>query len=116
VVIESDPDASARAARDAYLVVQGMANETETLVAANIREAGGIVVTIDEVDQKLSIALQSRELNPEAYLVAMAHSEKSRRWILRAGASEVVMVDQLVGEAMVGSFRARSKAGVPPAA
>jgi voltage-gated potassium channel len=79
VVIESDPDASARAARDAYLVVQGMANETETLVAANIREAGGMVVTIDEVDQKLSIALQSRELNPEAYLVAMAHSEKSRR-------------------------------------
>ena len=44
-------------------------------------------------------------------------SEKSRHWILRAGASEVVMVDQLVGEALVvGSFRARSKATAPPAA
>jgi voltage-gated potassium channel len=117
VVIESDPEASARAAQDGYLVVQGMANETETLEAANIRDAQGIVVTIDEVDQKLSIALQSRELNPEIHLVAMAHSEKSRRWILRAGASDVVMVDQLVGEALVGSFRARStKAPAPPTA
>ena len=104
VVIESDAEAVARASAKRHLVVQGAANAEETLHAARIADAEGMIVAIDQVDQKLSICLMGRALNPDLYLVALGHSDQARNWLTRAGASEVVMVDQLVANALLDHF------------
>jgi hypothetical protein len=104
VVIESDAETVARASAKRHLVVQGAANAEETLHAARIAEAQGMIVTIDQADQKLSICLMGRALNPDLYLVALGHSDQARNWLTRAGASEVVMVDRLVANALLDHF------------
>jgi hypothetical protein len=45
-----------------------------------------------------------RALNTDLYLVALGHSDQARNWLTRAGASEVVMVDQLVANALLDHF------------
>jgi voltage-gated potassium channel len=104
VVIESDAEAVARASARRHLVVQGAANVEETLHVARVADAEGMIVTIEPVDQKLSICLMGRALNPDLYLVALSHSDQARNWLTRAGASEVVMVDQLVANALLDHF------------
>ena len=70
-------------------------------------QAKAVLITIksgEKMGSKLSIALMARALNPNSYILALSHSAAGRNWLSHAGASEVILIDQLVAESSVQHY------------
>jgi voltage-gated potassium channel len=66
VIIEADPDVTG--CRD-YCVI-GRGTEAETLIAAGVEQAAGIVAGTDDDANNLSIVMTAGQLNPDLFMVA----------------------------------------------
>jgi voltage-gated potassium channel len=107
VIIDADAAAAQRASLAGYRVVAGQADQAQTLQEAHIAQARAILIAIrsgEKMGSKLSIALMARALNPNAYISALSHSAAGRNWLSHAGASEVILIDQLVAETSVQDY------------
>jgi voltage-gated potassium channel len=102
VVIDRADDLAAQASSLGYLVVQGDAGvDDATLDNAKIDKAKALVVTTEDSDRKLSITLMAHSRNPKLK-IAVTGSNSPRGALLHyAGASEVVVVDDLIAAALV---------------
>jgi voltage-gated potassium channel len=111
VIIDADAAAVQRASLAGYRVVAGQADRAHTLQEAHIAQARAILIAIrsgEKMGSKLSIALMARALNPNGYISALSHSAAGRNWLTHAGASEVILIDQLIAETSVHDYlRAR---------
>jgi voltage-gated potassium channel len=107
VIIDQDAAAGQRASQAGYRVVAGQADRAQSLQEAHIAQARAILIVIksgDKLGSKLSIALMARALNPNGYILALSHSAAGRNWLSHAGASEVILIDQLVAETSVQDY------------
>ena len=107
VIIDADAAAVQRASQEGYRVVAGQADRAQTLQEAHIAQARGVLIAIrsgEKMGSKLSIALMARALNPNGYISALSHSPTGRNWLSHAGASEVILIDQLVAETSVQDY------------
>jgi voltage-gated potassium channel len=107
VIIEEDAAAVQRASQAGYRVVAGQADRAQTLQEAHIARARAVLIAIksgEKIGSKLSIALMARGLNPNGYISALSHSAAGRNWLSHAGASEVILIDQLVAETSVQDY------------
>jgi len=108
VIIDADAAAVQRATLAGYRVVAGQADQAQTLQEAHIGQARAVLIAIrsgEKMGSKLSIALMARALNPNGYITALSHSAAGRNWLSHAGASEVILIDQLVAEASVQDYQ-----------
>jgi hypothetical protein len=86
-----------------YLVVQGDAGaDDNALNRAQINTARALVVTTEDADRKLAITLMAHTLNPQLTLAVTGQNSPRGALLHRAGASEVVVVEELVAEALIG--------------
>lgn len=93
VVIESAPEiiqAFEEENHTSLLYVLGDASQEETLLAANIRQAKGLVSTLPSDAENVYVTLTARELNPRIEVVARTTSEEAMARLRRAGATHVV--------------------------
>jgi voltage-gated potassium channel len=90
VVVDNDPAGLARAEADGFLVVEGDATSDETLEAAGIRKAQGVVAAVGSDAGNIYVTLSARVLNPGLLIVARASSEDTVNKLKRAGADRVV--------------------------
>jgi Trk K+ transport system NAD-binding subunit len=107
VIIDADAAAVQRASEAGYQVVAGQADRAHTLQEAHMAQARAVLIAIksgEKIGSKLSIALMARALNPKSYILALSHSAAGRNWLSHAGASEVILIDQLVAEASVQDY------------
>lgn len=81
VVREVDPDA---------LVLQGDATQDDTLVAARIGQATGLVAALSADTDNLFVCLSARDLQPNLTIVARAFDEETMGKLYKAGADHVV--------------------------
>jgi Trk K+ transport system NAD-binding subunit len=96
-----------RASQAGYGVVAGQADRAQTLQEAHIAQAKAILIAIrsgEKMGSKLSIALMARALNPNGYILALSHFPAGRNWLSHAGASDVILIDQLVAETSVQDY------------
>ena len=100
IIIDRGAEVTADASNKGYLVVQGAANEEQTLQRAQIGQARALVLTIEETTQRLSVTLMARAMNPDMYLLSIGLTEPGRDWLQHAGASEVVLVDSIIAESL----------------
>jgi voltage-gated potassium channel len=100
LVIDSDPEATARAERDGMVVVQGDASVDEVLEAAGVRKARGLVSAVGSDAANMFVVLSARVLNPELLIVARAGSEDTVSKLTRAGANHVVSPYGIGGKRM----------------
>jgi hypothetical protein len=102
VVIDRDDDLAAEASNLGYLVVQGDAGvDDAALDHAGVERAKALVVTTDDPDRKLSITLMAHSRNSKLK-IAVTGANKPRGALLhRAGASQVVIIDDLIADALV---------------
>jgi len=90
VVVENDPEVCERLASEGHLFVRGNATDDETLLAAGIERAQGLITAVTSDTENVYITLTARGLKPDLFILARAGEENSEVKLLRAGASKVV--------------------------
>jgi len=90
VVVEKDPHHVERLAREGYMFVEGDATDDETLQAAGIDHAKGLITAVTSDTDNVYITLTARGLNPKLFILARAGEEGSEKKLMRAGASKVI--------------------------
>ena len=100
VVVERDPEHVLHAKQDDRLVVAGVASEDDTLLAAGVERAQGVVCAVDSDAENMFITVTARELNPMCRVVSRADSPSSTHELEQAGASLVISPHQMAGKTM----------------
>lgn len=100
VIVDNNPDSIAEAQAAGYVVVQGDAGNDDTLRAAGLEKAWGVVVSTGGDSLNLFIVLSARTLNPDLYIVARAINAENEPKMVRAGADRVVSPYRIGGNHM----------------
>jgi voltage-gated potassium channel len=90
VVVEKNPHLCERLGRDGYLFVHGNATDDESLLAAGIGRARGLITAVTSDTDNVYITLSARGLNPNLFILARAGEEGAEVKLMRAGASKVI--------------------------
>jgi Trk K+ transport system NAD-binding subunit len=115
IVVDRADDLAAQASDLGYLVVQGDAGMDDAVLdRSGIERAKALVVTTEDPDRKLSITLLAHSINPTLRIAVTGAGSPGAELLRRAGASEVVITDDLVADALVdrlGKGTAPARAG-----
>ncbi|OAV45743.1 potassium transporter TrkA [Lewinella sp. 4G2] len=79
------------------IYIIGDATHDEVLLEAGIDRASSLITALDDDSDNLFIVLSARDLNPDARLVSRAQQARSREKLIKAGASHVIMPEQIGG-------------------
>ena len=90
VVIERDPARVAKLNERNILHVVGEATDEENLIRANVQNARGLIAALKTDSDNVYVALSSRQLNPDLFIMARAGEERSEKKLIAAGANKVV--------------------------
>jgi voltage-gated potassium channel len=90
VIVEKDSHLIERLVREGFLFVEGDATDDETLQAAGIDHAKGLITAVTSDTDNVYITLTARGLNPKLFILARAGEEGSEKKLMRAGASKVI--------------------------
>lgn len=110
VVIDRSDDLSVQASSLGYLVVQGDAGSDDTVLEhARIEQARALVVTTEDPDRKLSITLMAHSRNPKLKIAVTGSNSPRGALLHSAGASEVVITEDLIASALVDRLGKRDQ-------
>jgi voltage-gated potassium channel len=90
VVVEKNVHLCERLAREGILFVQGNATDDDSLLAAGIERARGLITAVTSDTDNVYITLTARGLNPRLFILARAGEEGADVKLMRAGASKVI--------------------------
>lgn len=79
------------------LYIDGDATQDSVLFEANIEEASSLITALKDDSDNLYIVLSARDLNPGLRVVSSARDSRSRQKLLKAGASNVILPEQIGG-------------------
>lgn len=99
VVIERDKELLEKYDDD-ILFMEGDANEDEVLLAAGIKRAKYLIVTLPDDAANLFVVLSARQLNSDLFIISRASQVTSQRKLQLAGANKVIMPDKIGGDHM----------------
>lgn len=106
VIIESNTKLCEEIRKKGFLYVSGDAINEETLLAAGIKSAGGLLAVLPSDPDNLFVALTARELNPTLQIIARAEESASEKKLLRAGADSVISPFITAGREIAGNMLA----------
>jgi len=86
---------------DEYLYIQGDATDDETLLAAGIRRAQGLIAVAASDTANVYITLTARQLNPELFILSRAEDDSAGRKLKQAGATRVISPYQIGARRML---------------
>lgn len=111
VVVERDPAMADRASRLGHLVVLGDAGvDDHVFERARLDTARSVVVTTDDADRNVAITLMAHALNPQLRIAVTGQNSARGALLKRAGASEVVVADELIAGALIDRLGGGTKA------
>jgi len=90
VVVEKNSHLIERINREGFMYVDGDATDDETLQAAGIDVAKGLITAVTSDTDNVYITLTARGLNPKLFILARSGEEGSEKKLMRAGASKVI--------------------------
>jgi hypothetical protein len=112
IVIDRDDANAAQASDLGFLVVKGDAGVDDgVLRSARIDSASALFVTTADEHRNLTMTLMAHTLNPDLRIVVTSADERWGQILRRAGASEVVIADRLLADAMLGRLASGSTSG-----
>lgn len=100
VVVDVDDDIAADLSEDERLHVQGNAEDEETLRAAGIERARGLILTLPEDSSNVFVALTAREMNPDLYILARTIDHDNLSKLRNAGADKVIAPSEVGADRM----------------
>lgn len=109
VVIDRNEDAAAQASERGMLVVKGDAGiDDGTLLKAGLARAQVLFVTTSDADRNLAVTLMAHAVNPALKVVVCADNALRAELLRRAGATQVIVADGLLANAMLGQVDSAS--------
>ena len=103
LVIERNKELADSASSLGHLVVLGDAGaQDDVLERARVDTARAVVLTSDDPDRNLALTLMAHSLNPKLRIAVTGKNTQRGALLHRAGASEVVIADDLIAGALVG--------------
>ena len=103
LVIERNKDFADNASALGHLVVLGDAGaQDDVLESARVDSARAVVLTSEDPDRNLALTLMAHSLNPKLRIAVTGKNTQRGALLRRAGASEVVISDDLLAGALVG--------------
>jgi voltage-gated potassium channel len=100
VLIESDPELVHALQEEGSIVLEGDSTQDETLLAAGLERAKGILVCTGDDSDNLFIVLSARSLNRDLFIVARSVEASNEGKMRRAGANKVISPYQIGGRHM----------------
>ena len=100
VIIDINADSLERAAAEGQTVVQGDAADTDTLRAAGVDRAVGLVTAVDSDEKNIYVTLSARVINPGLYIVARANRDHAEEKLRLAGANRIISPYTIGGRRM----------------
>ncbi len=100
VVVDLSPVALEAAARAGLQTADGNATEDETLVAAGIERAAGLITAVATDADNVFVTLSARALRPSMPIVARANHDDAIPKLRRAAATQVVSPYSMAGRQM----------------
>lgn len=100
VVVDTDPERSARAERLNYLCLTGNAANENVLKELGIKRARALITAVDSDAENVFITLTARSLRPDLYIVARVNYEDSEPKLLKAGANRTLLPYSISGKRM----------------
>ena len=99
VVIESDEDKMnlPEFKEMNILFVEGDATEDEVLISAGVERAKSLITGLRDDSDNLYIVISAKDLNPQLTVVSSAHTGRSRAKLRKAGATHVILPEQIGG-------------------
>jgi voltage-gated potassium channel len=104
LIIEQNEAKAQRYASENWLMMVADATQEQTLRAAQIDRARGLVAATTTDATNLYIVLNARALNPRLKIVARASEEDAEKHLLTAGADSVVSPYAFAGQRIAQSF------------
>lgn len=102
LVVDRDPANSALASNLGYLVVESdIGHDEGAIKRLGLDKAKAIVVTTEDPDRKIAVTLIVHTLNPNVKIVSTGVNRDRASLLHRAGASEVVIADELVAGELI---------------
>lgn len=99
VIVDLDESNEDYASDRNYFYVLGDASDEDTLIAAGVKRARGLIATADNDASNAFIIMTARNLNTELSIVVRAESDTAHKKLMLAGA------DQVVNPYIIGSRR-----------
>lgn len=90
VVIENDPVKITALSDSDILYVEGDAEEEASLMAAGLKKARGLILTLPEDSMNVFVSLLAREFSRDLFILARAGKPENHRRLIRAGADKVI--------------------------
>ncbi|WP_066175959.1 potassium channel family protein [Bacillus marinisedimentorum] len=103
VIIDKDGRSLEEMPND-VLFIEGDATEDETLIAAGIERAAGLVAALPDDADNVFISLTAKGINPNIQVVARAEKLESEAKLKRAGADKVINPSNIGGRRMAMSI------------
>lgn len=100
VVIDSDPELIRSLEEEGWTFLEGDSTHDETLLAAGIERAAGLLVCTGDDSDNLFIVLSARSLNKDLFIVARSVETANESKMRRAGANKVISPYQIGGRHM----------------
>ena len=97
-MIETDQEIiSSYFEQEKFQFIHGDATDDDSLKEARIEHASTLITTLPRDADNVFIALTARELNPDIQVIARASEIQSKKKLERAGATHVILPDELGG-------------------
>jgi voltage-gated potassium channel len=90
VVVDINEQSLERASGEGHAIVHGNAADVETLKAAGVERARGLVTAVDSDPDNIYVTLSARVLRPDLFIVARANNPDAEPKLRLAGANRVV--------------------------
>ena len=111
VIVDRTEDLSGQASDLGYLVVQGDAGVDDAVLDhSGIERARALVITSEDPDRKLCITLMAHARNPGLRIAVTGANQPRCELLRQAGASDVVIADDLVAGALVDCLGKKASA------
>jgi voltage-gated potassium channel len=100
VIVDIRPDSLERAAADGFTTINGDAADAQTLRAAGVERARGLLAAMDSDEANIYVTLSARVLNPDLFIIARANRRDAESKLRLAGASRIISPYQIGGRRM----------------
>jgi voltage-gated potassium channel len=104
VLIDNDPERVKWGEALGIVTLTADASKDETLRAARIDRAAGLVAAISSDAENVYVTLSAKVLNPSVYIAARASDEQAEEKLQRAGASTVLTPYTYIGHRLAQSL------------
>jgi voltage-gated potassium channel len=99
VIIDNDPEVieKIRFQKENLLYIHADATMDETLLNAGIKNAEAIISALPDDSENVYIVITAKNINSEINIISRASETKSQKTLLLAGATHVIMPEQIGG-------------------